>query len=117
MTLRTEQIARVVHEANRALQVERADPTIGIGSAWDDLDDETRQSAIIGVAGVLAGDTPEQSHATWMKGKIDAGWTHGPVKSAAWRDHPSLVDYAAIPDDEKLKDHLFVAVVKALTSP
>jgi hypothetical protein len=40
------QIARVVHEANRALQIEQADPSIPVSPSWDDTDEETQRSAV-----------------------------------------------------------------------
>lgn len=112
--MRVEQIARVVHEANRAVQVEQADPTIPVGPAWDDLDDETRRSAIEGVQGVLNGNTPEESHQSWCEFKIAHGWVLGPVKSDDLKEHPLLVPYDELPESQRLKDHLFVAIVTAL---
>lgn len=41
-----EQIARVVHEANRAVQIEQNDPTIPVSAPWDETDPETQQSAV-----------------------------------------------------------------------
>ena len=109
------QIARVVHEANRALQIEQADPTIPVSTSWDDLDQETRDSAIQGVYGVRDdGNTPEQSHEGWMRFKIDNGWIFGPVKDEAKKEHPLLVPYDELPESQRVKDHLFVAIVKTL---
>lgn len=110
-----ESIARVVHEANRALQIEQADPTIPVSPSWDDLDAETRASAVDGIEGVLAGNTPEQSHEQWMRFKVDHGWVLGPVKDEAKREHPLLVPYGELPDSQKVKDGLFVAIVRALS--
>lgn len=108
-------IARVCHEANRALQIEQADPTIPVSPLWDDLDSETRESAVVGVQGVLKGNTPEQSHETWTEFKVAHGWTLGPVKDEAKKEHPLLVPYADLPESQKIKDTLFVAIVKALS--
>lgn len=108
------QIARVVHEANRALQIEQADPTIPISASWDDTDPETQRSAVEGVQGVLNGNTPEQSHDGWMQFKIEHGWELGPVKDEATKQHPLLVPYDELPESQQIKDHLFVAIVNAL---
>lgn len=112
--MRPEQIARVVHEANRALQIEQDDPTIGVGPAWDDLDPETRQSAVEGILGVLTGNTPEESHWGWMNYKEANGWTYGEVKDPEAKTHPCLVAYEELPESQKIKDHLFVAIVRTL---
>ena len=41
-----ETIARVCHEANRALQVAQADPTIPVAAPWDDCGAEMQASAV-----------------------------------------------------------------------
>jgi len=112
-----QQIARVVHEANRAVQIEQADPTIPVSAPWDETDPETQQSAVEGVIGVQNGNTPEESHEGWMKFKIDNGWTLGPVKDEAKKEHPLLVPYAELPSSQRVKDSLFVNIVRALTAP
>ncbi len=108
------QIARVVHEANRALQIEQADPTIPVSVSWDDLDEETRQSAINGVEAVIGGAGPEQSHENWTRFKLTHGWTLGPVKDEELKQHPLLVPYGALPASQRVKDSLFGAIVQVL---
>lgn len=109
-----EQIAQVCHEANRAVQVIQADPTIPVSPPWDETDRETQESAIEGVRGALNGATPEESHEGWVRFKRERGWTHGPVKDEEAKTHPLLVPYADLPDAQKIKDGLFLAVVGAL---
>lgn len=108
------QIAHVAHAANRALQAEQADPTIPVSDQWENLDDETRASAIDGVNAVLAGASAEESHANWVKFKEAHGWTLGPVKDGARKEHPLLVAYGDLPPSQQAKDHLFGAIVSAL---
>lgn len=108
------QVARVVHEANRALQIEQDDPTIPVSVSWDELDQETKDSAIDGILTVLNGATPEESHENWVQFKISHGWTLGPVKDEQKKEHPLLVPYDELPESQKIKDDLFVAIVNAL---
>ncbi len=112
--MHAEQIARVVHEANRALQVEQNDPTIPVSVPWDELDAETRASAIEGVHGVILGNSPQESHAGWYTFKVNHGWVWGPVKDEVKKEHPLLVEYGDLPESQQLKDHLFSAIVNTL---
>lgn len=111
----TTEIARVVHEANRAIQVIQADPTIPVGPPWDDLDEETKASAISGVQGVIDGNTPRESHESWMAFKIENGWVYGEIKDDVAKTHPLLIDYDDLDEAAQIKDLLFVSIVLALT--
>lgn len=108
------QIARIVHEANRAVQIEQADPTIPVSNVWDAMDEETKRSAVEGVQGVMDGNTPEQSHEQWCEFKLKNGWTLGPVKNMELKEHPLLVPYGDLPESQRSKDDLFCAIVHAL---
>jgi hypothetical protein len=107
-------IARVCHEANRALQQIQADPTIPVSPEWSDLDEETQHSAFDGVHFMLDGHTPRESHENWCRFKVLHGWVVGPVKDEARKEHPLLVDYDELPESQKIKDALFGAIVGAL---
>lgn len=116
MTLQPHQVAHVIHEAVRALQFEQADPTIPVAASWLETSDEAQASAIVGVKGVLDGNTPEQSHESWLAFKVEHGWVWGPVKDEELKQHPLLVPYADLPSDQKLKDDLFVVMARVLSS-
>ena len=108
-----EQIARVCHEANRALQIETGFTPVSVG--WDDLDEHTRESACTGVEHVITHDpTPQESHESWSLFKLGAGWRYGPVKDEQKQEHPNLVPYDELPAVERAKDSLFGAIVRAL---
>ena len=111
---RHEDIARVTHEANRAWQIVTGDPAPS--PHWDDAPGWQRDSAIEGVAGALAGRTPEQSHEGWLAHKQAGGWVWGAVKDEAAKTHPCMVPYASLPPDQRVKDRLFTAIVQAIAA-
>ena len=107
-----EDIARVAHEANRAWCYENGDDS---QSRWDDAPAWQRESAREGVRFVLASPdaTAEASHDAWMRVKIADGWVYGEVKAEA-KTHPNLRPYAELPEFQRRKDALFLAIVRAL---
>lgn len=109
-----EDISRICHESNRALQVAQEDPAIS--PSWDEAPDWQRESAIEGVRQALKGATPEQLHQSWCEFKAADGWVYGEVKDGGAKTHPCLVDYADLPPDQRLKDSLFQAIVYSLGS-
>ncbi len=110
---REEKIAQVCHEANRAYC-----ETIGDLSQqpWDISPGWQRDSAIEGVTKHLYGEitSPEQSHESWLKHKVDDGWVYGEHKDAVLKTHPCCVPYGDLPPLQRRKDHLFAAIVGAL---
>ena len=43
-------------------------------------------------------------HEVWASSRISQGWTWGPVRSDAFKTHPSLVPYEELPEEEKQYD-------------
>lgn len=110
--LEPRQIAAVCHEANRELQLlldEEPNPH------WDDCSDELQDSAIAGVIAALEGATPQELHASWCEERISNGWVYGETKNFDTKTHPCLVRYSELPEEQRLKDHLFGAIVNALS--
>lgn len=105
------QIAQVVHEANRALQIVLGETPTG---HWMEIDQAMRMSAVDGVENVIDGATPPENHANWMNFRSKQGWTYGPVKDPEAKTHPCMVPYEYLPQQQKLKDYLFSAIVHAL---
>ena len=103
--------AAVSHEANRAY-------CLSIGDAsqphWEDAPEWQRNSAIKGALGAIDGATPENSHEGWLAEKEATGWKYGPKKDPDKKEHPCMVPYSDLPEGQKVKDHLFTAVVKAV---
>lgn len=106
-------VAAVCHEANRALQIARADWPVS--PPWDWASAEQQESTFEGIRAVLDGAGPEGLHESWSARKRAAGWVYGPDKSETDRTHPCLVPYDALPPTQRAKDHLFHAIVTALT--
>ncbi|HOJ04130.1 MAG TPA: RyR domain-containing protein [Bacteroidota bacterium] len=105
--------AMVAHEVNRAYC-----QAIGDNSQppWDEAPEWQKKSAIFGVLYHLAhpDSKPSDSHDNWMRDKIKDGWTWGPVKDPQKREHPCMVPFDHLPVEQRAKDHLFLAVVRAL---
>lgn len=110
---RLEAIARAAHEVNRAYC--RAIGDYG-QPPWDDAPAWQRTSAINGVNGALHGATPEQSHASWLAEKIATGWKYGPAKDPDKKEHPCMVPYRELPEEQKRKDDLYLATVRAMAA-
>ncbi len=107
-------IAKTCHEVNRALCSALGDDS---QVPWADAPEWQRKSAVDGVVACLRGGddyTPEKSHANWLEGKVLDGWKWGPVKDAEAKTHPCMVPYDQLPEEQRLKDSLFVAIVQHL---
>ncbi len=109
------QIAKIVHEANRAYC-----QTIGDDSqpAWVDAPDWQKSSAVNGVEGIQSGriTRPEQSHESWLAEKARTGWVYGPIKNADLKQHPCFVPYAELPPEQQIKDAIFFGIVRACSN-
>jgi hypothetical protein len=107
-----EDIARVVHAANRELQIVQGDPRPT--PPWDEITEAMARDVTEGVLAVLGGATPEQSHEAWCDRHRADGWTYGEIKDAQAKTHPCLVPWDELPREQQLKDLLFGAIVRAL---
>lgn len=107
-------IAKVCHEVNRAYCRSIGDDS---QPAWADAPQWQKDSALSGVKHTIMNPnaTPADSHANWLRDKREAGWTWGPVKDPFKKEHPCFVEYDRLPHAQKVKDHLFLAVVRAMS--
>lgn len=110
-----EDIARVVHAANRELQIVQGDPVPS--PPWDEAPDYQVKQAISGVQEVIRDTelTPERHHQLWVDRMRADGWTYGETKDFDRKTHPTMVPFGELPTEQQLKDRLFIAIVRALT--
>lgn len=109
--VQAEACARAAHEANRAYCIAIGDHS---QPSWNDAPDWQKSSARQGVVGALNGATPEQSHDSWLSEKVATGWKYGPIKNPETKEHPCMVAYSELPESQRAKDRIFIAVVRAV---
>lgn len=106
-----ESVARIAHEVNRSYCQSIGDDS---QPSWEDAPAWQRDSAINGVAFHLKNEaSPEESHANWLTQKENEGWKYGPVKDVYKLEHPCFMPYDQLPQEQRVKDYLFRAVVNS----
>lgn len=106
--------AAAAHMANRAYCFAIGDTS---QPTWQDAPEWAKASARNGVIGVLVnGNTPRQSHESWLAEKEATGWKYGPVKNPDAKEHPCFVPYDELPPAQRLKDDVFGDTVRAVYS-
>jgi hypothetical protein len=111
MTIRD--IAMVAHEANRAYSRSLGDFS---HPPWEKTPPWQRESVTDGVRFLIENPEagPRESHANWLKYKLAAGWTRGPIKDEIKKTHPLLVEFDSLQITQQRKDAIFCAIVRAL---
>lgn len=103
------QIAKICHNVNKAYcenQNDFSQPN------WDEAPEWQKTSAINGVNYHLENEvTPEMSHESWLKQKLNEGWVYGKEKNPELKTHPCIMRYDQLPKFQRTKDSLFKAVV------
>jgi len=111
-----EQVAQICHMANKSYCFSIGDRS---QQPWDEAPDWQKQSAINGVKFTLRtlekGEepSPAASHESWLEEKRQAGWSYGRVKDQVAKEHPCFVPYSELPLEQRLKDYIFIGIVKA----
>jgi hypothetical protein len=105
--------AYTAHEAIRAWCAVHGDFS---QKHWEDSPKWHRESITKGVLGVLDGNGPRESHESWLDEKESAGWKYGPVKDPAKKEHPCFVPYDELSLAQKMKDTIFVGVVRVMAN-
>ena len=108
--MKNEEIAKITHEADRAIRSSMGQEVPG----WDRLEATLKSSwrSKIGAFKGPDGITPMMSHESWVRDMISAGWTQGGNDSDA-KTHPSICPYGDLPDQVHLLDGVFAALVSA----
>lgn len=112
MSFTDEQIARIAHEANRALQQVLGDDQVS--PPWDQASQHDKDMSAAGAKIARHGASPEVLHDSWMRDKLAAGWVHGEIKDATAKTHPLLVPFDELPPGDRAKDYLFAGVCAAM---
>jgi hypothetical protein len=109
-----EEAARIAHSVNHAYC-----QAIGQASLpWSEAPAWQRESAKAGVLEVARdpGISHGDLHQRWLEHKLREGWTYGEVKDAEAKTHPCMIPFAELPECERIKDALFLGVVRAIFS-
>ena len=107
-----EACARAAHEVNRAWCLYLGDNT---QVHWEEAPEWQKTSTVNGVKGIIDGNTPEDSHESWLKEKEDTGWKYGPIKDPYKKEHPCFVPYEELPPEQQMKDDMFYTTVLLLS--
>lgn len=110
---RLAQIATVCHEVNRSICEASGDFS---QKSWNEAEQWQRDSALRGVQFAMdnPGASADAQHNAWLNDKLNDGWVYGPVKDADAKVHPCICAYDELPFEQRVKDHAFKAVVKAM---
>ena len=107
-------IAMICHEANKALCEFLGDYN---QKSWSESPEWQKESAYNGVHFNL--DNPNASasatHDSWLAVKQATGWKYGEVRDEVAKTHPCCVSYEQLPAEQQTRDHLFKAIVGALS--
>jgi len=113
--MKTLLIAKVVHAVNASYCLSQGDDSQKV---WDEAPEWQKESAIKGVEFVLDNqDAPESAiHDSWLAQKISDGWIYGEEKDEVAKTHPCILPFEELPIEQKAKDYIFKATVKAVAN-
>lgn len=105
--------ACAAHEVNRTYCREVMDDNTQL--PWHNAPEWARLSAVEGVEAIIANPAlpPGESHRGWLRTKETDGWVYGEKKDERAKTHPCMVAFDDLPLDQRVKDTLFGATVRA----
>lgn len=107
-----EQIAQVCHAATRALQEISGEPASPV---WGRMPTEQRASVMAAVALAQQGTPPDALHRAWCQHQRSQGWRWGPVRDEQAKRSPALVPYCRLPAEQRMRDTVVYAIVRAMS--
>ena len=81
---------------------------------WQDRDEKFRNQMIDIVEKYLTMEqlpTPEEAHNSWNEAYLKMGWVWGEKRDTDKKTHPDLLAFYDLPQDERDKDAIFLALV------
>ncbi len=79
-----------------------------------DMEPNRRAGMKAAIKNALTTDTtPEQSHINWLAAQEALGYKYGTEIDRVNLLHPCMVPYEQLPAEQKLKDDMFVAIIKS----
>lgn len=108
-------IAQIIYEATR-LEAEWSKRSI-VPEVWEKRDDKFRKQFVEIIEKYLLQDklpTPEEAHDSWMQSYLDMGWKYGKTRDVDKKTHPDMLPFYELPQDERDKDAIFLAIVWAI---
>lgn len=106
-----------VHELNRAIRVVNGQDPGPVLENMKELEPAKYAGVKKAVEKILYGESypsPSMQHDEWIFSKLKDGWTYGPSEDKIAKTHPCMVQFYDLPLEEKLKDVVFVEVLKFL---
>ena len=87
-----------------------------IPKPWSEREQDFKEQFIEIVGDLCSGKKGfldyEEAHDSWMKKYLEMGWKYGEEYNSEKRIHPDLVSYDDLSPKEKIKDEVFVRLVK-----
>lgn len=111
-----EDLGRILHEANRTLCIVLGDNSQVPWNVAPEWQKESIRQGIDFIIDLIENGNEviwnaEVCHNNWLENKKAAGWKFGPVKDEEKKEHPCIVPFEALHQWQRLKDHIFVAII------
>ena len=103
-----------VYEAARLHALQLECPIVP--KAWEDREAPFREQFVELIADLASGRRqfadPEKAHDSWVDKYLEMGWTFGEQYDPDRKTHPDLVSFGKLDPKEKIKDEVFLRLVK-----